>query len=45
MARKTGQIIRCGPQMWMARNYVGHDPKTRKRNYIGKSINGGLRAA
>jgi hypothetical protein len=45
MARKTGQIIRRGPQMWMVRIYVGHDPETRKRKYIGKSINGGLRAA
>jgi hypothetical protein len=45
MARKTGQIIRRGPQMWMVRIYVGHDPETRKRKYIGKPINGGLRAA
>jgi hypothetical protein len=44
MARKTGQIIRRGPQMWMVRIYVGRDPETRKRTYIGKSINGGLRA-
>ena len=26
MARKTGQIIRRGPQMWMVRIYVGRDP-------------------
>jgi len=45
MARKTGQIIRRGPQMRMVRIYVGRDPETRKRNYIGKSIHGGLRAA
>lgn len=45
MARKTGQIIRRGPQMWMVRIYVGRDPETRIRKYIGKSINGGLRAA
>ena len=45
MARKTGQIIRRGPQMWMVRIYVGRDPETRKRKYIGKSIHGGLRAA
>jgi integrase len=45
MARKTGQIIRRGPQMWMVRIYVGRDPETRKRKYIGKSINGGLRTA
>jgi len=45
MARKTGQIIRRGPQMWMVRIYVGRDPETRKRNYIGKSINCALRTA
>jgi integrase len=45
MARKTGQIIRRGPQMWMVRIYVGRDPETCKRKYIGKSIHGGLRAA
>jgi hypothetical protein len=45
MARKTGQIIRRGPQMRMVRIYVGRDPETRKRRYIGKSIHGGLRAA
>ena len=45
MARKTGQIIRRAPQMWMVRIYVGRDPQTRKRKYIGKSIHGGLRAA
>ena len=43
MARKTGQIIRRGPQMWMVRIYVGRDPETRKRKYISKSIHGGLR--
>jgi hypothetical protein len=35
MARKTGQIIRRGPQMWMVRIYVGRDPETRKRTCIG----------
>jgi integrase len=45
MARKTGQIIRRGLQLWMVRIYAGRDPETRKRTYIGKSINGGLRAA
>jgi hypothetical protein len=29
----------------MVRIYVGRDPETRKRNYIAKSINGGLRTA
>ena len=43
--RKAGQIIRRGPQMWMVRIYVGRDPETRKRNYIGKSIIGGLPSA
>jgi hypothetical protein len=45
MARKTGQIIRRGSQMWIVRIYVGRDPESRKRKYIGKSIHGGLRAA
>jgi hypothetical protein len=39
------QIIRRGPSTWLVRIYVGRDPGTRKRNYIGKSIQGGLRAA
>ena len=42
MARKTGQIIRRGSQMWMVRIYVGRDPESGKRKYIGKSIHGGL---
>jgi hypothetical protein len=29
----------------MVRIYVGRDPETRKRRYIGKSIHGGLRTA
>jgi hypothetical protein len=29
--------------MWMVRIYVGRDPETGKRKYIGKSIHGGLR--
>jgi len=45
MARKTGQIIRRGPSTWMVRIYVGRNPETRKRKYIGKSIHGGLRVA
>jgi integrase len=45
MARKTGQIIRRGPSTWLVRIYLGRDPETRKRSYIGKSIQGGLRAA
>ena len=45
MARKTGQIIRRGPSTWLIRIYIGRDPQTRKRQYIGKSIQGGLRAA
>lgn len=43
MARKTSQIIRRGPQMWMVRIYLGRDPETRKRKYVGESIHGGLR--
>jgi integrase len=45
MARKTGQIIRRGPSTWLVRIYVGRDPETGKRQYIGKTIQGGLRAA
>ncbi len=45
MARKTGQIIRRGSQLWMVHIYAGRDPETRKRTYIGKSILGGLRIA
>ena len=41
MARKTGQIIRRGPQMWMVRIYVGRDPEGRRRKCFGKSIHGG----
>jgi hypothetical protein len=42
MARKIGQIIRRGPQLWMVRIYVSRDPETWKRKYIGKLIHGGL---
>ncbi|MFY9936157.1 MAG: tyrosine-type recombinase/integrase [Silvibacterium sp.] len=45
MARKTGQIIRRGPQMWMVRIYVGRDRETRRRKYVGKFIHGVLRSA
>jgi hypothetical protein len=37
MARKTGQIIRCGPETWLVRIYAGRDPETGKRRYIGKA--------
>lgn len=45
MARKTGQIIRRGSSTWLVRIYVGRDPETRRRKYIGKFIHGGLRSA
>ena len=45
MARKTGQIIRRGQQVWMVRIYAGREPETGRRKYIRKSIHGGLRAA
>lgn len=45
MARKTGQIIRRGASTWLVRIYAGRNPETGKRQYIGKSIQGGLRAA
>jgi hypothetical protein len=41
MARKTGQIIRRGPNTWLVRIYVGRDSETRRRIYIGKTIQGG----
>jgi hypothetical protein len=31
MARKTGQIIRRGPEMWMVRIYLGCDPENLRR--------------
>ena len=34
MARKTGQIIRRGPQMCMVRIYVGRDPDSGKGQNI-----------
>ena len=43
MARTTGENIRCGPRKWLVPIYVGRDPETRKRKYIGKSTRGGLR--
>lgn len=45
MVRRTGQIIRRGSSTWLVRIYVGRDPETRKRKYIGKFIHGGLRPA
>jgi integrase len=45
MARKTGQIIRRGPSTWLVRIYIGRDSETRRRIHIGKTIQGGLRAA
>lgn len=35
MARKTGQIVRRGTSAWLVRIYVGCDPKTRRRRYVG----------
>jgi integrase len=45
MVRKTGQIIRRGSSTWLVRIYVGRDPETRRRKYIGKFIHSGLRSA
>jgi hypothetical protein len=45
MARKIGQIIRRGSSTWLVRIYVGRNPETQMRRYIGKFIHGGLRAA
>ena len=36
--KKTGQIIRRGPEVWMVCIYVGRDPEAGKRQDIGKSI-------
>jgi hypothetical protein len=43
MTRKTGQIIRRGANTWLVRIYIGRDPKTRERKYIGETVHGGLR--
>ncbi len=43
--RKTGQISRRGSSAWLVRVYVGRDPETRKRKYIGKFIHDGLHDA
>jgi integrase len=45
MVRKVGQIIRRGSSTWLVRIYVGRDPETRRRKYVGKFIHGGLRSA
>lgn len=45
VARKTGKIFRRGPSTSLVRIYVGRDPETRRRKYIGKSNYGGLRGA
>lgn len=45
MARKTGQIVRRGTSTWLVRIYIGRDPETRRRRYVGKFIHGGLRSA
>jgi hypothetical protein len=45
MVRKIGQIIRRGSSTWLVRIYVGRDPETRRRKYVGKFIHGGLRSA
>ncbi len=42
MARKTGQIIRHGARIWLVRIYIGRDPETRRRKYMGKFIYGGV---
>jgi len=45
MARTISQIVRRGPSSWLVRIYVGRNPETRRRKYIGKFIHGGLRSA
>jgi len=45
MTRKLGQIICRGSSTWLVRIYVGRDPQTRRRRFIGKFIHGGLRSA
>jgi len=41
MARKTGQIIRRGLQLWMVRIYVGHDPKLGNANTSANPLTAG----
>ena len=45
MVPKIGQIVRRGPSTWLVRIYVGREPETRRRKYVGKFIRGGLRSA
>lgn len=45
MIRRMGQIIRRRSSTWLVRIYVGRDPETRRRRYIGKFIHGELRSA
>lgn len=40
MARKTGQIIRRGQQMWLVRIYVGRDPRNGGASTSAKAITG-----
>lgn len=43
MTRKTGQIIRCGLQMWLVGIYVGRDPKIGSASSSAKEIMGASR--
>lgn len=45
MVRKIGQIVRREPSTWLVCIYVGRDPETRKRKYVGKLVHSGLRSA
>ncbi len=44
MVCKIGQIIRRGSSNWLVRIYVGRNPETQRRKYIGKFTHGGLRS-
>jgi integrase len=45
MARKVGQIVRRGDRTWLVRVYNGRDPESKKRKYLNRTVQGGLRDA
>ena len=40
-----GQIIKRGGRKWLVRIYLGTDPQTGKRMYVGKTIQGSKKDA
>ena len=45
MARKVGQIIRHGAQIWLVRVYSGRDVETKKRKYTHAVLLSALKQA